>query len=623
MKIKFIFSEVIIDEISKKLAFSGKKKLDIYILTIYIFIIIYLINIKYRRSLLLNKDFFRHPQDPMQRRYEALRALIVEEQKPEEVAQRFGYSIHTLRALMRDSQKEALPPFFLPLKQGPKAPRPTTIQLKDRIVDLRKRNYSIDEIRETLLRQGEEISNKTIYLLLDEEGFTKLFRRTRAERREALQTGREPAEEAHVEAFGAHPEVSTDYGGLFLFIPLISQLGLDRMFKESGFYGSPQIPKISYLLSYLVLKLLGKERISHINDLCFDFGIGLFAGLNVLPKAAAITQYSYRHPHSLCVTLLRNWVRTLFDQGYLKGEHINLDFHSIPHYGEESTLENHWVPTRGKAMKSVLSFFAQDLDTTYLCYSNGDLKKEEEADEILAFVSFYKKATGQRPQCLVFDSKLTTYDHLDRLNQQGIRFITLQRRGKKILASLEAITAWQFIRLDIPSRKHQLLKIHDGKTRLPGYTGSLRQIIVTGTGRELPMILVTNDEQRLPKEILTHYAKRWRIENNIQENVDFFNLNALSSPVVVKVDFDIAMTLIANTLYKMFSSQIRLFERAKAKTLFRNFVEGEAQIRLTSSTVQIRYGKKAHNPLIMDWVRSLPSTPISWMGNRVLEFSFA
>jgi len=61
--------------------------------------------------------------------------------------------------------------------------------------------------------------------------------------------------------------------------------------------------------------------------------------------------------------------------------------------------------------------------------------------------------------------------------------------------------------------------------------------------------------------------------------VDFFNLNALSSPVVVKVDFDIAMTLIDNTLYKMLSSQIRLFEKAKAKTLFRSFVEGEAQIR--------------------------------------------
>jgi hypothetical protein len=323
------------------------------------------------------------------------------------------------------------------------------------------------------------------------------------------------------------------------------------------------------------------------------------------------------------VALLRKWTKLLAEKGYLQGNHINLDFHSIPHYGEESTLENHWVPTRGKAMKSVLSFFAQDLDTTYLCYSNGDIKKEEAPDEILTFVRFYQKATGKLPQCLVFDSKLTTYANLNRLNQQGISFITLKRRGKRILSSIESIPQWQTIRLDIPSRKHQLLKVHETQTSLPGYEGPLREIIVTGTGRELPMLLITDDFQTQVKEVLGIYAKRWRIENSIQENVDFFNLNALSSPVIVKVDFDIAMTLIANTLYKTLRSQIRLFEKAKAKTLFRNFVEGEAKITLTPNTVKVHFEKKSHNPLIMDWIKTLPPTPIPWMGNRIIEFSFA
>jgi hypothetical protein len=304
------------------------------------------------------------------------------------------------------------------------------------------------------------------------------------------------------------------------------------------------------------------------------------------------------------VALLRKWTKLLAEKGYLQGNHINLDFHSIPHYGEESTLENHWVPTRGKAMKSVLSFFAQDLDTTYLCYSNGDIKKEEAPDEILTFVRFYQKATGKLPQCLVFDSKLTTYANLNRLNQQGISFITLKRRGKRILSSIESIPQWQTIRLDIPSRKHQLLKVHETQTSLPGYEGPLREIIVTGTGRELPMLLITDDFQTQVKEVLGIYAKRWRIENSIQENVDFFNLNALSSPVIVKVDFDIAMTLIANTLYKTLRSQIRLFEKAKAKTLFRNFVEGEAKITLTPNTVKVHFEK---NPIILSsWTGSKP-----------------
>lgn len=600
-----------------------KKIVDIIILTLYNIVIDYLNNIITGRPLLLSKDFFLKSKDPMQRRYEALRALAVEESSLEEVANRFGYSLHTLRALKRDVKKGSLPPFFLPLKRGPKAHRTSTLQIKERIISLRKRNYSIKEIQESLHREGEEISLKTIYVLLEEEGFAKLFRRTRAERREALQSGREPAEVADVRRFAERNELSTEYGGVFLFVPLICELGIDRLFQESSFYGSKQIPRVSYLLSYLVLKLLGKERLSHINDLNFDYGIGLLAGLNVLPKAAAITQYSYRHPHSLCVSMLKNWAKVLFEKGYLQGDRINLDFHSIPHYGEESHLENHWIPTRGKAMKSVLSFFAQDLDTTYLCYSNGDIKKDQAPDEILAFVSFYRQATGKRPHCLVFDSKLTTYANLNRLNEQGILFITLQRRGKKILSSIETIRQWQMVRLDIPSRKHQLLRIHETKMTLAGYEGDLRQIVVTGTGRELPMLLITNDLQSQAKELIGIYAKRWRIENSIQENVDFFSLNALSSPVVVKVDFDIAMTLIANTLYKTLSSQIRLFEKAQAKTLFRNFVEGGAKILIMPKVIQVRFDKKSYNPLIMDWVKNLKPISIPWMENRIIEFSFA
>ena len=71
-----------------------------------------------------------------------------------------------------------------------------------------------------------------------------------------------------------------------------------------------------------------------------------------------------------------------------------------------------------------------------------------------------------------------------------------------------------------------------------------------------------NDSQGSVKDLLTIYSQRWRIENNIQENVDFFNLNALTSPVVVKVDFDIAMTLIANTLYKILAGKTKGFKKA-------------------------------------------------------------
>ncbi|MBW1919817.1 MAG: transposase [Deltaproteobacteria bacterium] len=569
------------------------------------------------------KSFFLQPLDPMQKRYEALRASFVEDLSAEEVARRFGYSIHTIHALRRDFKAGLLPPFFRALTRGPKQRRPSSLTAKGRIVELRKQNYSIEEIEETLLREGYDITAKTIYQILKDEGFARLFRRTHAERRIALQQAKDPAEIATIKEFAAHGIVNTAYGGVFLFIPTIIELQLDTLFNQVGFYGSRQIPRLNYLMSFLALKLIGKERLSHVNDLNFDYGLGTFAGLNVLPKAAAITQYSYRNPRNRVVTLLKKWNRVLKEKGYIQGRHINLDFHSVPHWGEESQLQNHWVPTRGKAMKSVLCFFAQDLDTTYLCYSNGQLSKEEAPDEILNFLSFYQTSHGRLPETLVFDSRLTPYRNLNVLDKDfGVKFITLQRRGKRLLQQINKISDWKKIRLTKRSRKYQLLKIFEQPVSLKDYDGQLRQIVVTGTGRLLPMLIITNDFDSSAKEIIETYALRWLIENNIQENVDFFSLNALSSSIIVKVDFDIGITLIANTLYKMMAQKFQLFETAKPKTIYRNIVEGAAKIHIDSRSIKVVFGKKAFNPLIMDWISGLPELKVPWMGNRILQYDF-
>jgi transposase len=571
----------------------------------------------------MSKSFFLDPTDPMQKRYEALRASFVDDLSAEQVAKKFNYSVHTINALRRDFKAGSLPPFFKPLKKGPQKRYPSSLKAKGRIIELRKQNYSIEEIEEVLLREQFDITAKTIYQILKDEGFARLFRRTHAEKRLALQQAKDPAEMASVKDFAAHQFVKTAYGGVFLFIPMIMDMRLDKIFNQVGFYGSKQIPRLNYLMSFLALKLIGKERLSHVNDLNFDYGLGTFAGLNVLPKIAAITQYSYRNPHNLVVNLLKKWNHVLKEKGYIKGDHINLDFHSTPHWGEESQLQKNWVPTRGKAMKSVLCFFAQDLDTTYLCYSNGQLSKEEAPDEILNFVSFYQSSHGVLPNCLVFDSKLTTYKNLNVLDKDfGIKFITLQRRGKKIIDHINKISDWKKIRLNKTTRKYKALKISERPVTIKHYDGQLRQIVVTGTGRELPMLIITNEFDTPPKEIIETYATRWLIENNIQENIDFFSLNALSSPIIVKVDFDIAVTLIANTLYKTLAGKFKLFDKAKPKTIYRNIIDGAAKIYIESETVKVIFGKKAFNPLIMDWISSLAEIRVPWMENRVIQYDF-
>jgi len=570
----------------------------------------------------MDKNYFLKPVDPAQRKYEALRAIFVEGLKPSKVSKKFNYPINTLYAFTYEFKKNNILDFFLPLKRGPKEYHKKTKFVKDRIIELRKKNFSVTEIQEKLEKENLSITSRTIDSVLKKEGFSRIFRRTNAERLEILQNSTEYPEETNVSEFGVHKKVSTSFGGIFLFVPLITKLNLYKTFLESNFYGTKQIPRLNYLLSYLSIKLTGKERLSHIKDFNFDFGLGAFAGLNILPKSTAITQYSYRHTHSNVVEFLRNSVKRFYDNKCFEGKIINLDFHSIPHFGDESQLQNNWVPVRNKSMKSVLALFAQDMESTFLCYSNGCIEKDKQNDAIFEFIEFSKKTMDKKPECLVFDSKLTTYENLSGINEQKIKFITLKRRGKSLLKNIESIKSWTHITLDNVNRKYRNLKVSESIINLKDYDGKVRQIIVTGNGRELPMILITNDFDSSLKEIITIYSKRWRIENNIQENVDFFNLNALSSPVIVKVDFDIAITLIANSLYKLLAKKFSLFANAKPKKIYRNFIEARAKVIIEEDKVIVRFEKKALTPLIMDYAKKENNQRIPWMNNKELVFEF-
>jgi transposase len=570
----------------------------------------------------MDKTSFINPKHPMQRRYEALRASIVDGLSNQEVAEKFNYTLYSFKSLKRDAKQLTAEDIFRELKRGPKAAQQKTHEAKGRIIQLRKRNYSVEEIQEKLQHESISVSQTLIISILKKEGFTKLFRRTYRERLERRQQEINYAEISDISRFGEKTEFSTIHGGIFLFLPIILQLRIPELFSSINFYGSKMIPSLCYCMSYLGLKLLGQKRLCHIDDFSFDYGLGLFAGLNVMPKSSAISSYSYRHPAEYIRKLLKGFTKVLHQQGYIRGNAINLDFHSIPHYGEESVLENHWVPTRSKVMKSVLSFFAQDLDTTFLCYSNGNIDKRKQNDEVLEFAKFYQDSSGLLPERLIFDSKLTTYANLNNLNKQGILFITLKRRGKNFLQQIGKVENWETVQIDNIKRQYRRLHVSESYISLRDYEGKVRQLIVKGTGRELPMDIITNDFKSSKKQIITFYTHRWRVENNIQENVDFFNLNALSSPVVVKVDFDIAMMLIGNTLYKLFAQQTKWFKNAKPSTISKKFINIKTHIKIDNDLVTVRFAKKSEMPYLMDWINSLKNVRIPWWDNRMLVFEF-
>lgn len=571
------------------------------------------------------RGFFLTPEEPSHRHYEALRALFVDHLSPAEAASNFGLARSTFYALVRDFRAGCLGPFFASRHPGRKH-SPLRSALKDPIVELRKQNRSATEIAAILRQRRQPISVPYVIRILKEEGFARLPKRSRLERERPARVLPMEDEIADVRSLDLQKVDGwmTAHAGLFLLVPLIVDMDLVGGFQKAGFPGSKMLPAANLLLAFLALKCLDKPRHSHTTDMTFDRGVALFAGLNSLPKTTALSDYSYRLEPKCPEKFLRHQIEYLKRAGCVRGHSINLDFHPIPHWGEDSVLDSHWVPTRGKGLKAALTFFAQDQETTYLCYVKADIRRRETAAEIQKFAEFWKATTGEYPQRLIFDSKLTSYRYLQWLDERDIVYVTLQRRPPRVDKILERIPADQLRTVRIPKvqRKYQRPKVYEEHIALPGLKKPVRRLIVTNLGREEPMLLITNDAKTKPAKLLVEYSQRWRIENSLAEQVDFFHLNCLGSPLQIGVSFDAMMTFTAHTLLKQFARKLRGYEHCTARTLYREFLNMQGKITIQENQLTVEFERRRNNPVIRAAHFDLPKQAIPWLGGRVLNLSF-
>jgi hypothetical protein len=410
-----------------------------------------------------------------------------------------------------------------------------------------------------------------------------------------------------------------------LILPLLAQLGFDRIVRDAKYPGSKMIPAVSALLSLLILKLLDKERHSHINDFNFDDALGLFAGLNILPKKSFVTDYSYRTQRTRQEKLMAAWIGQLAPILFPQAEAFNLDFHAIPYRGDATGLDNHYLPLRGKAGASVLTFFAQEQKSRVFCYANANLLRDDQAGEIIRFVDFWQQLTGRNPQWLYFDSRLTTYAELSRLNERAISFITIRRRGPAITRRLEGLpkSAWHKAHLGIPKRRHQNIRYVDQTITLPDYAGQLRQVAVDGLGREQYTLFVSNNHDITPRNLVLRYAGRNGIEDDLGISVNFFHLDCLASQVRLNVDLDVALTVVANGCYRWLARQLKGFDKAKPKDLYRKFVETAGRVDVSAKELTVHFDRRAHNPILREAALDRGCPPIPWLGNRRLVFSYS
>ncbi|MHC4459222.1 MAG: hypothetical protein ACYS0I_19445 [Planctomycetota bacterium] len=562
--------------------------------------------------------FFLEPEQPKQRQYEALRAYFVENLPAKDVAACFGYTPGAFHVLCYKFRKDPERKYFVETKRGPKY-SPKRDSSRDRVIALRKKNNSVQDIHLALKHEGISLSQASIWKILREEGFAKLPRRKDEERPE--RPSPDKAEYADIRQLSLAPRViETRFGGVFLLMRILADMKIHQIPKSLNWYGSKMIPVENAFLSSLVLKLIGRERKSHIMDLVFDEGAALAVGLNVVPKTAYISEYSERITHQDNMQFLHKWLKMLRKASVISGESFNLDFQSLPYFGEEDVVEKHYVSMRSRRQRAILVFFAQDVKSKIFCYSNADLRKGEEADEIFRFIEFWKKQSGTKPPHLVFDSKLTTYKNLSKINKMKIAFVTLRRRTPNVLKELASASpsGWRKIELNNVERKYRTPKVIDRETEIRDYVGSIRQIFVKDLGHELPTIIITNDKKSSCSDLISRYALRMLIENSIANAVAFFHTTALSSSVAIRIDLDVLLTLIGQATYQMFAQHLRGYEHSSAKVIFRKFIDTPAKIFIRPKEIEVQLNKRANNPILIH--SGFVNSPfrIPWLQNKTV-----
>ncbi len=564
---------------------------------------------------------FQQPDLPAHRHYEICRAYFHDAITADEIAQRFHLHVGSVRAIVRDfARTPDVNTFFAAATPGRKT-APKRDAFSQRACELRRQGATLADIHAALKREGFDVSESYLFRVLCRAGLTAT-RQGRPVRQpgDRANDGSIVPDVADVRALALDEgrRFPTRAAGLFLLVPVMLDLDLPGAVASAGLPGSEQIPPLQALLALLAPKLLGKRRVSHISDLCCDEGAGLFAGLNVLPKATYATDYSYQTERGMTERLIAAVIaRTPLGDPPLS---FNLDFHAIPFRGDRADLENHWVPTRNRALPSVMAFVAQAAGRRLLCYATADLLRDEADNMVVRFADYWKEQTGSYPARLLFDSRATTYAGLNQLTQRRVGFITIRRRGAGMLARVRRLPAasWRHCQITQAKGKRRVVRYVEEWVELDDYEGAARQLIVTGLGHESPTFFLTNDhpQAQTAREVIQTYASRNHVENNLGEQITFFHLDCLCSEVRLNVDFDLTLTVLADLLYRRLAERLKGFDRTSPARLFRKFIDTSGLIEITATEVIVYLSKRAHNPLLKEAGLTKPTGPVPWLGGR-------
>ena len=169
---------------------------------------------------------------------------------------------------------------------------------------------------------------------------------------------------------------------------------------------------------------------------------------------------------------------------------------------------------------------------------------------------------------LVMDQKVTTRKVLGELDARGVKFLTLRMRSKTLMRQINSLAPADYKTITLDRGKHAKPRVHESPgVKLTDYPGTVRQLIITGLGRDAPTVIITNDHDTPTKTLIERYARRMTIEQRLAEIIRAFHADALSSAVNLNVDLDIMLCVLAQALLAALRARLPGYAAATPDTL--------------------------------------------------------
>jgi transposase len=579
-----------------------------------------------------NKDllaYLKGDDSSARKQYLAMIRFYLDGWDAQQVAEAFGYTVSSVYTIARDFRTKLGradgDPFFREILLGRKK-LDREGEIAQIIITFRKRNMSVADIKIALDSQGFKVAERTITAILNDNGFTHLPRRGKDAREgtlaETVRGNVLPAPKSTL--ISKLPDVfSTQSAGILCFLPIIRSIGIDKLICKSNYPKTQYMGRLQSILCFVGLKLSNVERYSMDDSWCMDRGGGLFAGLNVLPKTAWFSSYSSATTREMNAAFLKGLNEIWASMGLLS-DTVNLDFTAIPYWGDNDAFENNWSGKRSKALASMQAVIAQDPDNGILCYGDTTIRHENQNEVVLEFLDFYRSdsKSAKRLEYLVFDSKFTTYENLAELEHRGIKFITIQRRSKGLEEKIASLPRdqWKDITVEKANNKHRTVTVAQSSTVLPKTDLKVRQIFIKGAHRIKPAVIITNDFGASLEATVRKYSLRWLVEKEISEQIHFFHLNRNSSGIVVKVDFDLTMTILAHNLYRILASKLDGYGHCEAKTIYEKFINTAGDVVISEKTITVRLKRRRSLPLLNEAMSEFMEMSYPWLNGKSLVF---